>query len=45
MHNFSEEALCDRWVENPYFKYFCGEVVFRGAIWSLVADALAPAAE
>ena len=21
--------LCDRWVENPYFQYFCGEVVFR----------------
>jgi IS5 family transposase len=28
-HNFSDEALCDRWVENPYFQYFCGEVVFR----------------
>jgi transposase, IS5 family len=25
----SDEALCDRWVENPYFQYFCGEVVFR----------------
>ena len=29
MHNLSEEMLCDRWVENPYFQYFCGEVVFR----------------
>src|SRR5216684_1508385 len=29
MHNLSDEALCDRWVENPYFQYFCGEVVFR----------------
>jgi IS5 family transposase len=29
MHNLSDEALCDRWVENPYFEYFCGEVVFR----------------
>src|SRR6266566_5851775 len=28
-HNLSDEALCDRWVENPYFQYFCGEVVFR----------------
>jgi len=28
MHNLSDEALCDRWVENPYFQYFCGEVVF-----------------
>ncbi|WP_420969616.1 IS5 family transposase [Bradyrhizobium sp. B120] len=29
MHNLSDEAPCDRWVENPYFQYFCGEVVFR----------------
>jgi len=29
MHNLSDEALCARWVENPYFQYFCGEVVFR----------------
>jgi len=29
MHNLSDEALCDRWVENPYFQYFSGEVVFR----------------
>ena len=29
MHNLSDEALCDRWVENPYFQYFFGEVVFR----------------
>ena len=29
MHNLSDEALCDRWVENPYFQFFCGEVVFR----------------
>jgi IS5 family transposase len=29
MHNLSDEALCDRWVENPYFQYFCGEAVFR----------------
>ena len=29
MHNLSGEALCARWVENPYFQYFCGEVVFR----------------
>lgn len=31
MHNLSDEALCDRWVENPYFQYFCGEVVFQHA--------------
>src|SRR5262249_47687573 len=29
MHNLSDEALCEQWVENPYFQYFCGEVVFR----------------
>jgi Transposase domain (DUF772) len=29
MPNLSDEALCERWVENPYFQYFCGEVVFR----------------
>jgi IS5 family transposase len=29
MHNLSDEALCAMWVENPYFQYFCGEVVFR----------------
>ena len=29
MHNLSDEALCARWVENPYYQYFCGEQVFR----------------
>lgn len=29
MHNLSDEALCDRWVENPYFQHFCGEAVFQ----------------
>src|SRR6266436_4207749 len=29
VHNLSDEALCARWVENLYFQYFCGEVVFR----------------
>jgi transposase, IS5 family len=29
MHNLSDEELCARWVENPYFQFFCGEVVFR----------------
>jgi len=24
-HNLSDEALCERWVENPYYQYFCGE--------------------
>jgi IS5 family transposase len=29
LHNLSDEALCERWVENPYFQYFCGEMVFQ----------------
>ena len=29
MHNLSDEVLCARWVENPYFQFFCGEAVFR----------------
>jgi IS5 family transposase len=29
MHNLSDEALCQRWVENPYYQFFCGEEVFR----------------
>jgi len=29
MHSLSDEALCARWIENPYFQYFCGEQVFR----------------
>jgi IS5 family transposase len=29
MHSLSDEALCARWVENPYFQYFCGELVFQ----------------
>jgi Transposase domain (DUF772) len=24
-YDLSDEALCDRWVESPYFQYFCGE--------------------
>ena len=29
MHDLSDEALCDRWVENPYFQFFCGEEFFQ----------------
>lgn len=29
MHALSDEALCARWVENPYYQYLCGEKVFR----------------
>jgi IS5 family transposase len=40
MYDLSDEALCDRWIENPYFQFFCGEEFFehRLAIQSLVAD-------
>ncbi len=26
--SLSDEALCARWVENPYFQYLCGETFF-----------------
>jgi IS5 family transposase len=28
MHDLSDEALCARWLENPYYQYFCGELSF-----------------
>src|SRR6266481_3038471 len=28
-HNLSDETLCERWVENPYFQSFCGEEFFQ----------------
>src|SRR5881227_3333995 len=27
--NLSDEVLCERWVENPYFQYLTGEEFFR----------------
>lgn len=27
--NLSDEMLCARWVENPYYQHFCGEEFFR----------------
>lgn len=27
-HNLSDEMLCARWVENPYYQHFCGEEHF-----------------
>lgn len=29
MKNLSDEEVCDMWVENPYFQYFCGERLFQ----------------
>jgi IS5 family transposase len=26
MHNLSDEVLCARWLENPYYQFFCGEL-------------------
>jgi len=28
MHSLSDEVLCGRWIENPYYQYFCGELSF-----------------
>ena len=28
-HNLSDEVLCDRWLENPYYQVFCGEEFFQ----------------
>lgn len=28
-YDLSDEAVCIRWLENPYYQYFCGEVVFQ----------------
>jgi len=28
MHNLSDEALRARWLENPYYQFFCGELSF-----------------
>ena len=29
LHDLSDEALCERWLENPYYQLFCGEEFFR----------------
>lgn len=29
MEGLSDEAVCARWVENPYHQFFCGEQYFR----------------
>jgi transposase, IS5 family len=28
MHDLSDEVLCARWIENPYYQLFCGEEFF-----------------
>jgi IS5 family transposase len=29
LHDVSDEVLCERWLENPYYQLFCGEEFFR----------------
>jgi len=29
IYNLSDENVVDRWIENPYWQYFCGEVNFQ----------------
>jgi IS5 family transposase len=29
MYNLSDEGVCERWVHDPYFQYFCGEDFFQ----------------
>jgi len=38
MCGLSDEVLCERWVENPYYQLFCGEEFFRHelVIWPLL---------
>src|SRR5438270_13978590 len=28
MHDRSDEVLCARWLQNPYYQFFCGELSF-----------------
>jgi IS5 family transposase len=46
MHNLSDEVLCARWIDNPYYQHFWGELSYcpPAAVRSIVDDALAPAA-
>ena len=29
MYNLGDETFVERWIENPYWQYFCGEVYFQ----------------
>jgi transposase, IS5 family len=28
-YNLSDEGVCEQWIENPYYQYFCGEEFFQ----------------
>jgi IS5 family transposase len=32
MEGLSDEQVCARWIENPYWQYFCGESVFQHSL-------------
>ncbi len=32
MHGLSDEGVCERWVSDPYFQFFCGETFFQHAL-------------
>ncbi|HEX3523241.1 MAG TPA: IS5 family transposase [Stellaceae bacterium] len=32
LHNLSDEVVCERWIENPYYQHFCGFAYFQHAL-------------
>jgi hypothetical protein len=37
-YDLSDEVLCERWVENPYYQFFCGEEWSSSSIgWCSIA--------
>jgi len=30
-YKLSDEVVCELWIENPYYQYFCGEEFFTSA--------------
>ena len=37
IYSLSDDAVVMRWVENPYWQYFCGEQYFQHGIYSFGA--------
>ena len=35
LENLSDEVVCDRWAQNPYYQFFCGMTEFQ---WTLPCD-------
>ena len=40
MHDLSDEVLCERWIENPYYQLFCDGMDGPGACAMLALDGL-----